>query len=151
LAPLATSSWLLSAVNLRKAKKLFCALALALSFTVLTAQQQHHHHEAEGGDANAVLEKLSAVHMPISRAALVQAAPFKRGVALLHSFWYEEALKQFQSVATGDPQCAMAHWAIAMTEWRAFWGGMPDDRRRAGIAEIDEAMALHPKTDREQR
>jgi hypothetical protein len=41
--------------------------------------------------------------------------------------------------------------AIAMTEWRPFWDGMPDDRRKASIAEIDEAMALHPKTDREQR
>jgi hypothetical protein len=64
----------LSAVNLGKAKKLFCALALPLSFIVLTAQQ-HHHHEAEGGNANAVLEKLGAVNMPISCAALVQT-PF---------------------------------------------------------------------------
>jgi len=128
LAPLAPSAWLLSAVNLGKAKKLFCALALQLSFTVLTAQQHHHH----------------------SCAALVQTS-FERGIALLHSFWYEEALKQFQSVAAADPQCAMAHWAIAMTEWRPFWDGMPADRRKAGIVEIDKATALHPRTDREQR
>jgi hypothetical protein len=88
--------------------------------------------------------------MPISCAASVQA-PFERGIALLHSFWYEEALKQFQSVAAADPQCAVAHWAIAMTEWRPFWDGMPDDRRKAGIVEIDKATALHPRTDREQR
>jgi hypothetical protein len=42
-----------------------------------------------------VLEKFGAVHMPISCAASVQV-PFERGIALLHSFWYEEALKQFQ-------------------------------------------------------
>jgi tetratricopeptide (TPR) repeat protein len=88
--------------------------------------------------------------MPISCAASVQS-PFERGIALLHSFWYEEALKQFQSVATADPQCAMAKWAIAMTEWRPFWDGLPDDRRKAGIAEIDKATALHPRTDREER
>jgi hypothetical protein len=41
-------------------------------------------------------------------AASVQA-PFERGIALLHSFWYEEALKQFQSVAAADPHCAMGH------------------------------------------
>jgi hypothetical protein len=124
----------LVAVNFDNTKKLFCAvsiLALLLSCTVLTAQQ-HHHHGAEGGDANAVLEKLGAVHMPISCAASVQA-PFERGIALLHCFWYEEALKQFQSVAAADPQCAIAPWAIAMTEWRPFWDGMPDDRRKAGI------------------
>jgi len=152
LALLAPSASLLCAVSLAKMKKLFCApsiLTLLASCMAATAQQ-HHHHRAEGGDANAGLEKLGAVHMPISCAASVQA-PFERGIALLHSFWYEEALKQFQSVAAADAQCAMAQWAIAMTEWRPFWDGMPDDRRKAGIAEIDEAMALHPKTDREQR
>ncbi len=142
----------LSTVSLDKIKKLFCALfvlALLASSTSLPAQQ-HHHHGVEGGDANAFLEKLGAVHMPISCNGSVQA-PFERGIALLHSFWYEEALKQFQSVAATDPQCAMAQWAIAMTEWRPFWDGLPDERRQVGIAEIDKAMNLHPATDREQR
>jgi hypothetical protein len=78
-------------------------------------------------------------------------APFERGVALLHSFWYEEAQKQFRAVAAADPQCAMAEWGLAKTEWRPFWDGMPDNRRNAGTVEIDKASALHPKTDREQR
>ena len=102
-----------SAITLGRAKRLFWApgyLTLLLSCTLVTAQQ-HHHHGAEGGDPNAVLEKLGAVHMPISCAASVQT-PFERGVALLHSFWYEEALKQFQSVAAADPQCAMAQWPL---------------------------------------
>jgi tetratricopeptide (TPR) repeat protein len=142
----------LSIINLDKMKKLLYALfifSLLASSRVLTAQQQHH-HVAEGGDTSAALEKLGAVHMPVSCAPSVQT-PFERGIALLHSFWYEEALKQFQSVAAADPQCAMAHWAIAMTEWRPFWDGMPDDRRKIGIAEIDKAMALDPRNDREQR
>jgi tetratricopeptide (TPR) repeat protein len=124
-------------------------LAFFATATTLTAQQ-HHHHSAEGGDPNTIIEKFGAVHMPISCVASVQT-PFERGIALVHSFWYEEALKQFQSVAAADPQCAMAQWAIAMTEWRPFWDGMPNDRRKAGIAEIDKATALHPKTDREKR
>ncbi|WP_353072090.1 hypothetical protein [Tunturiibacter gelidiferens] len=141
-----------SAISLDKMKKLFCVffvLALLASSTVLTAQQ-HHHHRTEGGPGNAALEKLGAVHMPITCAASVQTL-FERGIALLHSFWYEEALKQFQSVAAADPQCAMAQWAIAMTEWRPFWDGLPDERRKVGVAEIDKAMALHPRTDREKR
>jgi tetratricopeptide (TPR) repeat protein len=139
------------AVMIHKAILVALAMGATLNVgaTVVTAQQ-HHHHGAEGGDANAVLEKLGAVHMPISCAASVQA-PFERGIALLHSFWYEEALKQFQSVAAADPQCAMAQWVIAMTEWRPFWDGMPAERRKTGIAEIDKAVALHPRTDREQR
>jgi hypothetical protein len=112
--------------------------------------QQHHHHDAETGDPNAAIEKFGAVSMPISCAA-DQQLPFERGIALMHSFWYEEAVKQFQAVATADPQCAMAQWGLAMTEWRPFWDGMPDSRRQVGIAEIDKATALNPKTDREHR
>ncbi|HVJ51535.1 MAG TPA: hypothetical protein VM689_03690 [Aliidongia sp.] len=110
----------------------------------------HEHHGAEGGNADAAIEKFGTVHMPISCTAAVQA-PFERGVALLHSFWYEEAEKQFKAIAETDPQCAMAQWGLAMTEWRPFWDGMPDERRKAGTAEIDQAEALHAKTDREQR
>lgn len=124
-APLAS---LLAPVSFDKRKETFHALfifTVLISSTVLTAQR-HHHHGSESGDASAVLEKLGRVHMPISCSASVQA-PFERGIALLHSFWHEEALKQFQSLAAADPQCAMAHWAIAMTELRPFWDDMPGE------------------------
>lgn len=130
--------------------KIIAAICLALTLSALPLMAQHHHHEAEDGDANAAIEKFGAVHMPISCAPTVQA-PFERGIALMHSFWYEEAQKQFQAVAAVDPTCAMAQWALAMTEWRPFWDGMPDDRRKVGITEIDKASALNAKTDRERR
>jgi tetratricopeptide (TPR) repeat protein len=135
-------------MNIRKIFDFFLSAAILVNAPLVIAQ--HHHHGAEGGDPDVALEKLGAVHMPISCTDAVQV-PFERGVALLHSFWYEEALKQFQTVATNDPHCAMAQWGIAMTEWRPFWDGMPENRRKAGIVEIDKATALHPKTDREQR
>ncbi len=111
--------------------------------------QQHHHHGGEGVPDEA-LAKLGTVHFPISCNPSVQA-PFERGIAMLHSFWYEEARNQFASVAHSDPSCAMAQWGLAMTEWRPFWDGMPDDRRKAGVEEIDQATSLSPKTDRERR
>jgi tetratricopeptide (TPR) repeat protein len=123
--------------------------ALLASSTVLMSQE-HHHHGGADGDPNALVEKFGSIHMPISCSSSVQV-PFERGVALLHSFWYEEAQKQFKTIAADDPECAMAQWGLAMTQWRPFWDGMPEDRRKAGIVEIDKAMALHPKTDREQR
>lgn len=135
----------------RKLSNLWTFLAFLMAQVFATCLlAQHHHHGAEGGDANAAIEKFGAVKLPISCAASVQA-PFERGIALLHSFWYEEAIKQFQAVAVADPHCAMAPWALAMAEWRPFWDGMPDDRRKAGVAEIDKATSLKPKTDREQR
>jgi tetratricopeptide (TPR) repeat protein len=133
----------------KRTKYLFSALALLLSSALLSAQQ-HHHHGAEGGDPNAAIEKFGTIHMPISCDASVQK-PFERGIALLHSFWYEEAAKQFQMVVAADPQCAMAQWGLAMGEWRPFWDGLPEDRRKAGIVEIDKAAALKAPTDRERR
>ncbi len=113
------------------------------------AQSQMHHHGSEGVPP-AALEKLGKVRMPISCAAST-SSDFERGVAMLHSFWYEEARKEFLSVAAADPSCAMAQWGLAMTEWRPFWDGMPEERRLAGIAEIDKASRLLPATDRERR
>src|ERR1700729_341655 len=75
-------------------------LVVLASSTFLHAQ--HHHHGAKDGDANAASEKFGTVNMPISCAASAQV-PFERGVALLHSFWYEEAEKQFQAVASANP------------------------------------------------
>lgn len=129
-------------------RSFFLCFCIAFIPLVSTAQQ-HHHHGSESVSPEALL-KLGAVHFPISCSASVQA-PFERGVAMLHSFWYEEARKQFISVSHSDPSCAMAQWGLAMTEWRPFWDGMPEERRKAGIAEIDAAAALHPKTDRERR
>jgi len=133
-----------------KRRYLFPLVLASVLYPTSLLAQQHHHHGAEGGDANAAIEKFGQVHMPISCAASVQA-PFERGIALMHSFWYEEAVKQFQAIATSDPQCAMAQWGLAMAEWRPFWDGLPDDRRKAGVAEIDKATALNAKTDRERR
>jgi tetratricopeptide (TPR) repeat protein len=133
---------------LSKFSKIASVLALVLSASTLVAQ--HHHHGAEDGDPNAINSKLGSVHMPVSCQDSVQAS-FERGVALLHSFWFEEANKQFRAVAAADPQCAMAQWGVAMTEWRPLWDGLPDNRRLAGIAEIDKATALHAGTDRERR
>ena len=65
-------------------------------------------------------EQLGSVSFPTSCAANVQK-PFERGVALLHSFWYEEAQKQFEAVAKQDPSCAMAHWGVAMSYFHQLW------------------------------
>src|SRR5215472_9127631 len=44
-----------------------------------------------------------------------------RAVALLHSFFYEEARRQFLGIAERDPSCAMAQWGVAMTYWHPIW------------------------------
>src|SRR5271169_650852 len=95
----------------------------------------HQHHE----DLNET--QLGTVHFPVSCAASVQK-PFQRGVALLYSFWYEEAEKEFLQIAEDDPNCAMAHWGVAMSLWHQLWNE-PDEKVIArGAEESQKAYAF---------
>ncbi|HEY2568649.1 MAG TPA: hypothetical protein VGI25_04970 [Candidatus Udaeobacter sp.] len=71
-------------------------------------------------------------------------------MALLHSFFYEEARRVFTSLAENDPKCAMAQWGIAMTWWHPIWTPPTPDEMRAGKAAIEKAMAMNAVTDRER-
>ena len=89
------------------------------------------------------------VDFPISCAPELQPE-FNRGVALLHSFFYEEARRAFTAVAEKDPKCAMAQWGIAMTWWHPIWTPPRPDEMTAGKAAIAKAMKLQPKNGRER-
>lgn len=95
-------------------------------------------------------EQLGTVHFPVSCAANVQE-PFERGVALLHSFWYEEAEKQFEHIAVTDPRCAMAHWGIAMSLWHQLWDAPDAQTITKGQAEVQKGDSLRPPSARERQ
>ena len=118
-------------------------LVLALASPAL-AQHQHHHSAEAATDTG----KLGTVHFPISCSPASQAA-FERGVAYLHSFWYEEAEKQFQAAQTADSTCAMAHWGIAMSHFHQIWDRADEKVVAEGAAELNLAQPI--KTDRERR
>ncbi len=99
----------------------------------------------EPGDLRAA----GKVNFPVSCAPEVQP-DFSRGVALLHSFFYEEARRIFTSIAERDPKCAMAQWGIAMTWWHPIWTPPTPDEMAAGKTAISKAMAMEGGTDRER-
>jgi tetratricopeptide (TPR) repeat protein len=112
---------------------LFVSLCTFATFADDDKDKDHPHHE------DLTETQLGTVHFPISCAASVQK-PFARGVALLHSFWYEEAEKEFLQIAKDDPACAMAHWGVAMSLWHQLWNE-PDAKVIArGRAESDKAV-----------
>jgi tetratricopeptide (TPR) repeat protein len=95
------------------------------------------------------LRSAGKVDFPITCAE--SAGPeFVRGVALLHSFFYEEARRSFTAAAEKDPNCAMAQWGIAMTWWHPIWTPPNPDEMSAGKAAIEKAMKMEIKTDRER-
>ena len=95
------------------------------------------------------LRGVGKVTFPITSVPDVQS-DFARGVALLHSFFYEEARRVFTSVAERDPKCAMAQWGIAMTWWHPIWTPPTPDEMRAGKAAIEKAMSMNTGSDRER-
>jgi hypothetical protein len=113
------------------------------------AQEDHQHRHSSGE-----VEKLGAVDFPVSCNAAARER-FGRAVALLHSFWYDEAEKAFLDVAAKDPSCAMAHWGVAMSLFHPIWaaanpaaGPSPEELQR-GREAIRKAKALPSTSERE--
>jgi tetratricopeptide (TPR) repeat protein len=94
-------------------------------------------------------EHLGTVSFQISCIDSVRA-PFNRGVALLHDFWYDEAERQFKKISSLDPSCAMAHWGAALSLYHQIWN-RPDEKTLAeGREELRKAASPAAKTERER-
>ena len=63
---------------------------------------------------------LGSVSFPNSGAAAAQA-PFIRGVLLLHSFEYDDAIAAFREAQRLDPSFALAYWGEAMAFNQTLW------------------------------
>ena len=92
----------------------FIAGLVLLASPMSAHAQDEHSHEA--GD----LGRMGRAHFPVTCAPGLQGE-FDRAVAILHSFFYEESERQFASIASRDPHCAMAWWGVAMSLWHPLW------------------------------
>jgi tetratricopeptide (TPR) repeat protein len=75
-------------------------------------------------------------------------ADFNRGVALLHSFWLDEAEQTFEKVAAADPDCAMAYWGEAIANIHQINGEPSSADLTAGrtaLAKADVAREQSPR------
>src|SRR5262245_4352990 len=108
---------------------------------VASVAQQHDHQGTE---------HLGRVVFPITCNAQA-ARGFERAMALLHSFWWDEAERAFQTVAASDSTCAMAWWGRALTRWRnPVAGGPGPSDLKAGQEAARRAAAIGGRTSRER-
>ena len=96
----------------------FAAVSLLIALPAVSAA-------SAGGDpvhqhAGPPPSELGSVTFDNSCAAAVQRG-IGRGMAMLHSFWYEAADRQFREVAAADPACPIAWWGVAMAQWQPLW------------------------------
>ena len=103
---------------------------------------------AETGGKPASEAKVSEVDFPTSCGAAAQKK-FNQAVWILHSFWYDEAVKAFTAVTEVEPSCAMGYWGVAMSYWYPLWYPPNAAALKAGSDAVEKALAAGPKTDRE--
>jgi tetratricopeptide (TPR) repeat protein len=90
--------------------------------------------------------KLGRVEFPTSGSPQAQAH-FLRGLAALHSFWYEEALEAFRESTKVEPDFAMGYWGEAMAHNHPLWSEQDITAGREVLAKIKGTPKL---TERER-
>jgi len=101
------------------------------------SDEGHHHALTE--------EEIGSVHFATSCIASVES-DFNHAVALLHSFQYEAARAGFIAVSVKDPQCAMAHWGVAMSHYHGLWGNGDTAAGREALKKAQQVASTNPAT-----
>src|SRR5436305_5393690 len=114
------------------------AVALALAASPVDAQIRQQD------------ENLGKLSFPTACDPRVQPE-FERGVAMIHSYWFLIARRTFEGILREDPNCAMAHWGIALDLLGNSLATVPPRAdAEAAWAALEKARAIGAKTQRER-
>jgi tetratricopeptide (TPR) repeat protein len=116
-------------------------LFIAASALGLAAVAQHPHH----GEA----PKLGTIAFE-TQCTAEASARFRQGLGWLHSFEYEQAAQTFAEAAAADPQCAIAHWGIAMSQYHPLWAPPSAAELQKGADALARAQAGASASERER-
>jgi hypothetical protein len=75
---------------------------------------------------------------------------FNLAAKLLHSFEYDEAEKVFARIIDEAPECAMAYWGVAMSNFHPLWTPPSQAELMKGVKAIEIAQSIAKKTKREE-
>src|SRR6185436_7359557 len=78
---------------------------------------------------------LGRILFPTSGSPSAQPA-FVRGVLLLHSFEYDDAIAAFREAERLDPAFALAYWGEAMCYNQPLWGNENLDKARGALRRL---------------
>lgn len=98
---------------------------------------------------NAQSHGVGKVNFPTSCSAEAQAS-LEKGLALLHSFQYEESGQAFSDAAQRDGQCGMAYWGKAMALDHQLWDFPTVATLAEGRKDIEQAQKIAKQTPRER-
>ncbi len=126
------------------------ALTTTLVVGALLASACARTDKSSEPEAKGDRQKVETVRFPTSCDPKVQS-DFLEAVTVLHSFFYDESRRTFTGVTKKDPQCAMAHWGVAMTWYHPVWSPPTEEEFNAGLAAIAKAKDVGAETERERQ
>ena len=106
--------------------------------------------------AAAQFAEVGSLAFPTSARSEEAQRHFLRGVAVLHSFGWKQAIEQFQAAQAIEPDFALAYWGETLSYNHPLFGGGPnldENNPRAVLARLGPtpaARAAKAPTDREQ-
>ncbi|TFH73729.1 hypothetical protein E3V39_11130 [Gammaproteobacteria bacterium LSUCC0112] len=127
--------------------RLFCALALVATTSAGVAQ-----HDDHGSHGTASADQIGSENVSFATSCSPATSEnFNRGVALVHSFWFAEAINAFNAVLAEDANCAIAHWGIALSHWGNPFAGQRNAAQLArGQATVESALSTGSPNEREK-
>jgi tetratricopeptide (TPR) repeat protein len=75
---------------------------------------------------------------------------FNLAMELLHSFEYDEAEKVFARIIDKEPDCAMAYWGVAMSNFHPLWTPPSEPELKKGLRAIRIAQTITKRSKREE-
>lgn len=110
---------------LRSVRMVLATLLVALCAVSSSAQQS----------------KLGQVNFPTTGSEKAQSH-FLRGLAALHSFWFEEALDAFRQSTAIDSDFVMGYWGEAMAYNHPLWAEQDTESARKTLAKIKDTSKI---------
>jgi hypothetical protein len=121
-------------------RTILSALAVGLSFSPRVYAQEHQHGA----------EQLGTVNFPVSCNAEAQKR-MNRAVAMLHSFWFTEGRRAFESVVEADPGCGIAYWGVALSYFgNPMAGGGSGPSQASGWEAAQKAASVGGRSERDR-
>jgi tetratricopeptide (TPR) repeat protein len=111
----------------------FCSAAVPIATSFTAAEQR--------------ASQLGQVNFPTHCSEPVQAR-MQKGLALLHSFQYQQSEQAFSDAAKLDPQCALAYWGKAMALYNQLWDFPDAETLASGRSDVAQAQQLNPRDPR---
>ena len=106
--------------------------------------------------AGAQFAEVGSLDFPTSARSEEAQRHFLRGVAILHSFGWKQAIEQFQAAQAIEPDFALAYWGETLCYNHPLFGGgrgLDEENPRAALARLGstrEERAARAPTERER-